>query len=562
MSCLEGEASSRSLSLRTLLLGSALGVVALASLHHRAVHAQEPAEPLVNDDRERDDKQEEEKGQEQEQEQTEAKSKETETETETEKEEETKEQEEKQSYGFVHYLLNQPILLLLLDEEDMDEKIEGQLDAIIADEELKAVHLLDFGLFSQNREDFPPDANALIYNFNKETREIEAYIYPADMELTPENVKQFLADVRDHKIGHLRFHPSERRPPNDRHPQVKNLKIVTTESFKELVLDSDSDVLVYVRLPSSPTPKDLQILARALGNDEDLVVAECKSFLNELDPLYFGDTPAEGIKLFRKGHKSEPVTYHGKGNPFEIAFFLSLQRGENGEEAYRRLRSVDVSGLIRNLESVLGKYYMHSISHKEFVPPSPKATALFKELFDLHSELGTSSDPIKQKITNLKKELKAEIKKLEHIGMKNLRIVEKDKYEEELEEARKKGKVVVFFWRKGCWPCKKLTPMVGKLSEDFPDYSFLKVDADVEGLAATPTFYIFDNEDEKAKQLSGMKLLTFFHDQAQQRGLSGYAHWLPPSERAKLEKHEDQEPKENKEANRSMESAGNNSTEP
>jgi len=138
--------------------------------------------------------------QEQEQEQTEAKSKETETETETEKEEETKEQEEKQSYGFVHYLLNQPILLLLLDEEDMDEKIEGQLDAIIADEELKAVHLLDFGLFSQNREDFPPDANALIYNFNKETREIEAYIYPADMELTPENVKQFLADVRDHKI--------------------------------------------------------------------------------------------------------------------------------------------------------------------------------------------------------------------------------------------------------------------------------------------------------------------------------------------------------------------------
>jgi len=100
-------------------LGSALGVVALASLHHRAVHAQEPAEPLVNDDRERDDKQEEEKGQEQEQEQTEAKSKETETETETEKEEETKEQEEKQSYGFVHYLLNQPILLLLLDEEDM-----------------------------------------------------------------------------------------------------------------------------------------------------------------------------------------------------------------------------------------------------------------------------------------------------------------------------------------------------------------------------------------------------------------------------------------------------------
>jgi hypothetical protein len=51
------------------------------------------------------------------------------------------------------------------------------------------------------------------------------------------------------------------------------------------------------------------------------------SFLNELDPKYFGDTPIEGIKLFRKGHKKEPVTYRGKGDLLDIVAFVEHQRG-------------------------------------------------------------------------------------------------------------------------------------------------------------------------------------------------------------------------------------------
>jgi hypothetical protein len=51
------------------------------------------------------------------------------------------------------------------------------------------------------------------------------------------------------------------------------------------------------------------------------------SFLNELDPKYFGDTPIEGVKLFRRGRKEEPVTYRGKGDLLDIVAFVSRQRG-------------------------------------------------------------------------------------------------------------------------------------------------------------------------------------------------------------------------------------------
>jgi thioredoxin 1 len=123
---------------------------------------------------------------------------------------------------------------------------------------------------------------------------------------------------------------------------------------------------------------------------------------------------------------------------------------------------------------------------------------------------------------------------------------QRQQYKEELEAARNKGKVVVFFWRKGCWPCKKLNPMIGQLSQDFPEVTFFKVDADAEGLNATPAFWVYEpkkadgdtnanaNEEVKPSQLSGMKLITQFHPLARQRGLPGYAKWLPPAERSKL----------------------------
>lgn len=475
---------------------------------------------------------------------------------------ETNEGPQSNKEDFVHYLLERPILLLLLDREDVDEKMDANLEEILADEELKAMHLLDYQFFSEDRKKFPPNAIGLVYNYNTETKQVETYVYPADRELTAENIKQFLADIKEHKLDDLRLHPSEPRPAEDKHPQVKDLKVVTKESFQDLVLNSDKDVLVYVHLPSQSVPTDLQVLANAYAGEDDIVITECSSFLNELDPTYFGDTPIEGIKLFRKGHKNEPVTYHGKGDLLDVVAFIEQQRGTRGDVAYRHLRKADTTRLLRDLEKTLGDYYMHTLAYKEFVPTSDKAKDLFNKLFDMYDQLNTNEDPFKRSVAALKQQLKDELKSLERAGMRNIKIVDKDKYKEELEEARNKGKVVVFFWRKGCWPCKKLNPMIGQLSQDFPEVTFLKVDADAEGLNATPAFWVYEakkadddtnaNEEVKPSQLSGMKLITQFHPLARQRGLPGYAKWLPPAERSKLEepvteetqsKHEEKEQK-------------------
>ncbi len=56
--------------------------------------------------------------------------------------------------------------------------------------------------------------------------------------------------------------------------------MVTKESFQDLVLNSDKDVLVYVHLPSQSVPTDLQVLANAYAGKDDIVIAECSRFLN------------------------------------------------------------------------------------------------------------------------------------------------------------------------------------------------------------------------------------------------------------------------------------------
>ena len=55
---------------------------------------------------------------------------------------------------------------------------------------------------------------------------------------------------------------------------VDNLKVVTSKTFKEVVLDSDKDVLVYVHLPSYSPPADLQVLAKAYAGSNDVIIAE------------------------------------------------------------------------------------------------------------------------------------------------------------------------------------------------------------------------------------------------------------------------------------------------
>jgi len=68
---------------------------------------------------------------------------------------------------------------------------------------------------------------------------------------------------------------------------------------------------------------------------------------------------------------------------------------------------------------------------------------------------------------------------------------------------------VVDFYATWCGPCKQIAPFVVKLSEEFKDATFLKVDvdevADVAaevGVRAMPTFMLFRN-GEKVSEIVG-----------------------------------------------------------
>ncbi|PCH34447.1 thioredoxin [Wolfiporia cocos MD-104 SS10] len=71
-------------------------------------------------------------------------------------------------------------------------------------------------------------------------------------------------------------------------------------------------------------------------------------------------------------------------------------------------------------------------------------------------------------------------------------------------------KVAVFdFWATWCGPCKVISPIFEKLSEQFPTAEFYKVDVDEQqdisqevGIRAMPTFMAFKN-GEKIKDLVG-----------------------------------------------------------
>jgi hypothetical protein len=46
--------------------------------------------------------------------------------------------------------------------------MDANLEEILANEELKAMHLLDYQFFSEDRKKFPPNAIGLVYNYNAE----------------------------------------------------------------------------------------------------------------------------------------------------------------------------------------------------------------------------------------------------------------------------------------------------------------------------------------------------------------------------------------------------------
>ena len=71
---------------------------------------------------------------------------------------------------------------------------------------------------------------------------------------------------------------------------------------------------------------------------------------------------------------------------------------------------------------------------------------------------------------------------------------------DEFNELRSSGNVVVDFYADWCGPCKMLGPIIEKVSEDYPDVNFVKVNVDENeelamefGVMSIPSVFMLKN---------------------------------------------------------------------
>jgi len=66
--------------------------------------------------------------------------------------------------------------------------------------------------------------------------------------------------------------------------------------------------------------------------------------------------------------------------------------------------------------------------------------------------------------------------------------------------------VLIDFWATWCGPCRVISPIFEKLSNEFDGVAFYKVDVDEQadiseevGIRAMPTFFLFENGEKKGE---------------------------------------------------------------
>jgi len=134
--------------------------------------------------------------------------------------------------------------------------------------------------------------------------------YLFDQDLTVDNLVKFYESFKDNKLSP--FLKSEPVPESNDGP----VKTVVGHNFKEVVEDSDANVLIEFYAPWCGHCKSLEPIWNQLGeeyaNRKDIVIAKMDSTANEVESVNVSGFPT--IKFYQRGNKRNPVNYDGDRN--------------------------------------------------------------------------------------------------------------------------------------------------------------------------------------------------------------------------------------------------------
>ena len=163
----------------------------------------------------------------------------------------------------------------------------------------------------------------------------QKFIY--DNELSVENLRTFVSHFLEGKLKP--YFKSEEIPAE---PYDDNVRVIVGKNYEDVVLDTNSDVLVEYYAPWCGHCKSLAPILSAVGakikNVPGLVVAKMDSTANEVEGVSIQGFPT--IKFYPKGNKSNPIDFSG-------------ERTEEGFiQFFRENSSADLSSLAKKVEDI------------------------------------------------------------------------------------------------------------------------------------------------------------------------------------------------------------------
>lgn len=146
----------------------------------------------------------------------------------------------------------------------------------------------------------------------------KSWPFDESKDLNRENVEALLSGIADRT---LRPHYTSERPPEDNSGDVL---VVVGDTFEELVLNNDKDVLIEFYAPWCGHCKQMaptwEKVGQHFAQDPDIVVAKIDASANDNPAVVVAGYPT--IFLFPAGNKSNPIEYKGLTRHFDdfVAF--------------------------------------------------------------------------------------------------------------------------------------------------------------------------------------------------------------------------------------------------